>query len=398
MSQRRSVFTLARAGDADAHCARGDLADVHDQAGDGAARIGDSHGPRGLLGRVDDHAGVADLTAALDVERRGREDDLDLLPGDRSVDQQPVGDDRNYLGLGLGGHQVDGVDAAGWQLVKHAHVDRKILALDTAKLGRCAGALALRLQRITVAGHVDGQPVLFGDIARQVQREAVGIPQAEGLGAGKNRLIVRLDRVDHAFEQVQAHVEGAQEALLLVLDRAQNDLLALAQLGVGVAHRVDHRAADARQERLGKAEQPAVACGAAQHQAQDVIASFVPRQHAVGDQEGDRAGVVGDDAVGNHVGGHLLVGVVEQLLHAQHDWPEQIGVVVGAGTLDHRYEPFEAHAGIHAWLRKKRPGAVGGLVVLHEHQVPHLQPAAAAVVQATLQLGRPHVQAAAPQS
>ena len=181
---------LGQGRSSDAHRARGNLADVYDHTGDRTARIGDSHCPRGLRGRVDNHASIADLAAALDVERRDGEDDLDLLPGDRGVDQLAVGDDRDDFGLGLGGHQVDGVDAAGWQLLKHAHVDRKILALDAAKLGRCAGALALRLQCITIAGHVDGQPVFFGDVARQVQREAVGIPQAEGLGAGKDRLIV----------------------------------------------------------------------------------------------------------------------------------------------------------------------------------------------------------------
>ena len=98
--------------------------------------------------------------------------------------------------------------------------------------------------------------------------------------------------------------------------------------------------------------------------------------------------MIGNDSIGNHLGGHLLVGVVEQLLHAQHDRPEQIGVVVRASTLDHRYEPFKAHAGIYAWLREKRPGTVGGLVILHEHQVPHLQPAAAAVVQADAAVGQ----------
>ena len=44
-----------------------------------------------------------------------------------------------------------------------------------------------------------------------------------------------------------------------------------------------------------------VARGAAQDAAQDVAAAFVARHDAVGDQEGQRARVVGDDAEGQVV-------------------------------------------------------------------------------------------------
>lgn len=173
------------------------------------------------------------------------------------------------------------------------------------------GALALLLQRSAVAGHVDGQSVLGGDVPRQVQRKAVGVPQAEGRVAGQHRLAARLDRGHQLLQQGQAQIQGAQEALLLVLDGRQDEVGPLAQIGVGIAHLVDDRAADLVQEGLGEAQQPAIAGRAAQHQAQDIVAPLVARQHAVADQEGDGAGVVGDDAVGDDLGGHLDVAVAE---------------------------------------------------------------------------------------
>ena len=63
-------------------------------------------------------------------------------------------------------------------------------------------------------------------------------------------------------------------------------------------------------------EQPPVADRAAEDPAQDVAAALVRRQDAVGDEERDRAGVVGDDLVAEPLRLERVRVVAEQLAHA----------------------------------------------------------------------------------
>ena len=59
-----------------------------------------------------------------------------------------------------------------------------------------------------------------------------------------------------------------------------------------------------------------MAHGAPEDPAQDVAAALVRRQHAIGDEEGDRPRVVGDDLVAEPLGLEVVGIVAEQLAHA----------------------------------------------------------------------------------
>ena len=172
-----------------------------------------------------------------------------------------------------------------------------------------------------------------------------------------------------------------------MVDGVEDEVGALADLGVGVAHGLDDDLRHIGQERLIEAQQLAIAGRSPQHQPQDVVAPLVARQNAVADQEGDRARVVGDDAVGGDLSIALRVGVIQQKLDALHDRAEEVGVVIGARALDHGNQPLESHAGVHAGRGQQGTRAVRRLVVLHEHQVPHFQPALAAVVEEDAAIG-----------
>ena len=75
--------------------------------------------------------------------------------------------------------------------------------------------------------------------------------------------------------------------------------LLFAQLGEDIAHRLGEDVHQFVEERFVKAERAAVADGAAQDAAQDVVAVLVARLDAVGDREAQGADVIGDDAEGD---------------------------------------------------------------------------------------------------
>ena len=97
---------------------------------------------------------------------------------------------------------------------------------------------------------------------------------------------------------------------------------------------------------------------AAQDPAQDVAAPLVRRQHAVGDEERDRARVVGDDLVAEALRLERVGVVAEQLAHPGVDRREEVRVVVRRDLLDDAREALEAQAGVDAAERAAASAAV----------------------------------------
>ena len=102
-------------------------------------------------------------------------------------------------------------------------------------------------------------------------------------------------------KQRQAALQRLAEAGLLELQRLGDQRFGAHQFRIGAAHLLDQRRHQLPDQRLASAEQLGMAHGAAHDAAQHIAAALVRRQHAVGDQEGGRAQVVGDDAVAGAV-------------------------------------------------------------------------------------------------
>ena len=98
-------------------------------------------------------------------------------------------------------------------------------------------------------------------------------------------------------EQAKPALERIAEAGLFELQRLDDEALPALELGIGVAHLGDERRHEPPHQRLLGAEQMGVAHGAAHDAAKHIAPSLVRRQHAIGDEEGDRAQMIGDDAV-----------------------------------------------------------------------------------------------------
>ena len=159
------------------------------------AHIGDLDRPDGhiqVLGEVIDFAGVADLAAGLHVEDRLGQHNFNLVASIGTFDRPAPDKQGRHLGLNLGQVLVDPIahavavdDTLVLELLQHLGVDRDILP---NLLDRRGTAALFRLgQRGAEAGLVYGQPIVLGDIARQVDREAIGIPQVEGFLAADDR-------------------------------------------------------------------------------------------------------------------------------------------------------------------------------------------------------------------
>ena len=240
-----------------------------------------------------------------------------------------------------------------------------------------AGALLLLLHELMEAVLVHAHALVLGHFDGQVDGEAVGIVQAEGVGAGEHGLAGGLVGAEHFVIDLHAAVDGAGEVLLLLLDDAGDIGAAVAQIAVVALVLLHHGLHDLVQEGLVDAQELAVAGGAAQQAAQHVAAALVGGQHAVGDHEHGGSGMVGDDAqghvvlVGNAVAG---AGELGDLVGDVHD-----GVDLEEGThvLAHHGQALQAHAGVDVLLGQLGVVAEAVVVELAEHVVPDLDVAVA---------------------
>ena len=232
-----------------------------------------------------DVAGVGDLAATFGVERR-----LAQLHGDAAItnigERTDARPDVVVVVADELGHEP-GLARERGHLV---HVDAATLASGAA------GALALRLHQLGKAGLIDGEILLGDELLRQLEREAIRVVQQEGVSSGQRGAALGADARDALFELRGAGLEGAQKALLLTAEDADDVVAVLDELGIDIAELRDHKIGEALEDRALDAETMAVRDGAANDAAQDVPARFVGGQHAVGGEERHRAAVVGEHA------------------------------------------------------------------------------------------------------
>ena len=262
-------------------------------------------------GRTDELAAVADLATALGVERSAVE----------------------HHRRRLAGHDREHAEVVGARLVRVADelaAQRRDLRAEVRTAPTpAARTLALLLHGGVEAGAVDRHAPLGGHLDGQVDREAEGVVQAEGIGAGDDAA-----GGDQLGQPSRAGLEGARELLLLGVDGGEDLVATLAQQRVRVAHEVDDDAARLAQERATDAQQAPVTHRAAHDPAQDVARALVRRRHALGQQERHRPRVIGDDLVAEALRLHRVRVMADERRQAFDDRHEQIGPVVRVDALD----------------------------------------------------------------
>ena len=263
-------------------------------------------------------------------------------------------------------------------LLGERHEDR--VALDRSHLARLPRALLLGGELALEARGVDPEAPVAGELLGEVERQAVGVVEAEHLGPGQGRPGGK--GAGDLLEDGEGLLEGRPEALLLDRDDAGDRLRVGRELRVGGLHAGDHVAGQLAQEGALDPELLPVPHRAAHDLAQDVAPALVAGQHAVGDEEGRRAQVVGDHAHRHVVLGVLAVGLARPAADRLEEGCEEVGVVVGELALHDRRHPLEAHAGVDAGRGQGVERPLGVAVVLHEDEVPDLEPPVALALDA----------------
>ena len=319
-----------------------------------ALRVEDFH--RFLL--IDEHAGVAHLTTHFGIEGRGIEHEFEvglLLLRDLAI----LEDAATIFGE-IPSHEL-----------RFAFVHRHpVGGFDS---GGIAGALLLLLHLGVEGGFVHRQTGFGADQLREVEGETVGIEEGEGFGAVHHGLTALLRLGDHAFEQVDAGGEGAEEGFFFFANHLGDEFLLCREFGIGTTHLLHERGHEEAEEGVAATEEGVgVTHGATEDAANDVTGLRVGRQLAVGDGESNGTQVVGDDAHGHVDVFFLTVGEAGKFGDFANDGLEHISVVVRGLALHHAHQAFEAHTGVDDLVGQAFERAVGFAIVLHEHQVPNL--------------------------
>ena len=320
---------------------------VNDEVAELLARVGDF----GAKARRGDFADVADLPAGLAVERRLVEDERAALASLQRLDLDPVLEDRAddaLGGLGLVAEKLGRADALAQSVP-----DRFGRRFPRARPGAPRlGPLALH--RGVEPFEVDREAAGAQSVLRQIEREPIGVVKTERGLAVQHAASPKRTRL--VLENGQAPRQRRAEARLLELQRLRDQRLGADQLRIGLAHLARQRRNEAPHQRIARAQNLRVAHGAAHDAAEHIAAALVRRQHAVGDQEGGSAQVVGDDPVRGALrpvridAGQVGAGADERA--------EKVDVVIVVHALQHGGDALEPHAGVDRGARQVDPLAV----------------------------------------
>ena len=319
---------------------------------------------------TEQHALVADLSAALCVERGLVEDDAGLFAVRDLVDELavlPDGDDLGLFGLRVN-RQFRYVDTR-----EIRHSDALVLGAGISR------ALALLVHGLVEALFVEVEAVLVQDLFGELPREAERVVEAEADFTRQLLLAVSFQCLDLLIEQVHALVERRGKAVFLDADDFLDVVVLSDELAevAGIAIDFNDGVNSALEELALDAEHAAVADGAAQDAAQHIAAALIRRQDAVHDHDSHGARVVGDDLQRDV---RLLVLAVLDacdLGRVLDDRVEKIRLEVRLLVLNDRREALEAATRIDVLMGEILVGAVLLAVVLREDEVPDLEVAVA---------------------
>lgn len=176
--------------------------------------------------------------------------------------------------------------------------------------GGIAGTGFLLGHLVVEAFLVNGEAILAKDKLGEVEREAIGIEESEGLLALQNGLASSFHLVHVDAEELDALVQGTEEAVFLLLHHTCDKLLLSLELRISATHLVNKDRYKFVHEGLLLVEEGiGIAHSAAQDTADDIAGLGIAGQLAVGNGKSHSAQVVGNDTDGDI---HLLL-VVDTL-------------------------------------------------------------------------------------
>src|SRR6266702_3755193 len=180
--------------------------------------------------------------------------------------------------------------------------------------------MSLLPERLLKTLDVNRMPMFRSDHLREIERKAIRVVEFEGVFTGDDRLMPQLLHPNEA-----------------TLDRLEKPLLFRARHALDVRLLRDELGID-----------------------------------AVGQKEGDGAGVVGQHAVGR-ARRTAVVRAPYDLDRLRDDGLKEVGVEIRGDILHDRRDPLQAGTGVYGRSREHGAPTVRLLIVLHEDEVPDLQ-------------------------
>ena len=323
--------------------------------------------------RAADRSRIAHLAAALTIKRGLVGQHHDVVAGASGHNLAAIFDQCEHLrfgGVGRVTGEFGRADALG-DIEPHLAVSGLAAALP-----RRAGSCLLLGHRRIEPGTVHRDPARTQRILGQIVGKAERVIEFERGFAGQLGACAQL--AGGFLKQLESIGERAAKLHFLARQGLLDQGLRAAQFGIGLPHLGHQSRHQPVHQRILRAEQMRVAHCAAHDPAQHITASLAGRQHPVSQQEADRAQVIGD----HPVAGPVLARCRNpgQAFRRRDQRTKGIGLIVVVLALQHRRQPFQPHAGIDAGLGQFGAAAIGGLLKLHEHQVPDLDKPVAVLV------------------
>jgi len=222
---------------------------------------------------------------------------------------------------------------------------RSLLALVSLPGGLCPRALPRHLALEPI--EVESYAALVRDVLREIEGKAEGVVEAEQLATGQRGRRAAEAR-DRPVEDLDPRRDRLREALLLAARHLVDRPGRGEKLGIDAGERRQDRRRDLVEERLADAELQPVPDRPPQDPPQDVPALVVRGHHAVGHEDAQRPGVIGDHAQREVRLAPAAVAHARPLRGGFEDRDEQVGLVVAALARQHGGHPLEPHARIYA--------------------------------------------------
>ena len=314
------------------------------------------------------HPLIAHLASRLAVEAGAGKAHLNLIARAGTAHGLAINDQCLHLGFGIqrvvaGKNGSAKFSRQGSRCVTAGHVQ-----------GRCRGfgPLPLLGHGLLKAGFIHRQPLLPGNLRRELQGEAVGVVELKGLLTADGFRTGRED-VD---QELLATFEGVEKPRFLLHQLVHNRGLPLPQLGIGTFHQRNGGLRQRFEERLVNADAATMAQDAPDQPPQHVAAAQVGGGDAVPHELGNGPGVIAD-----HLQGRLLavagLGVVQTRpgCSCRDQGIDEIRFVVVGLVLQDLRHPLQPHTRIDVPVAERCECAVAVPVRLHEHEVVELDEA-----------------------
>ena len=213
----------------------------------------------------------------------------------------------------------------------------------------------------------------MGQLGGQLDREAIGVVQHEGVGRRDRGATLGMRALDDVVEQGRTRLERRVEALLLGLEQPAHIVAMLDERRMERPELLDDEILQTAQEGALEPDPRAVLHRPADDPPQDVAAALVRRDDAVGGEHRHRAAVIRQHAERLLLGALVRVARTRPALDGGDDVAEDVGLVHRVDALEQRGDALEACPGVDVLLRQRRQEPVGAAVVLHEDEVPVLE-------------------------